>query len=90
MRRVKFKKGEQKRFLQRVIEESAAPSLRALNQFGFDIPYSTLKNYFNEDRTLPEDFFMDLCSLIDIDGEGLEVEFLCENWGKVKGGRRKL
>lgn len=87
MRRVKFNVGEQRKFLERVISESGAPSLRALNQFGFDVSYSTLKNYFNEERTLPEDFFIDLCKLIKVDSDIFHVEFLEENWGQVKGGR---
>jgi hypothetical protein len=84
---VKFRKGEQRKFLERVIFESGAPSLRALNQFGFDVSYSTLKNYFNEERTLPEDFFRDLCEFGRIDMGSLDVEFLNENWGQVNGGK---
>lgn len=87
MRRVKFNVGEQRKFLERVISESGAPSLRALNQFGFDVSYSTLKNYFNEERTLPEDFFIDLCKLIKVDPDIFHVEFLSENWGQIKGGK---
>lgn len=88
MRRVKFKEGEQRKFLEKVILESGAPSLRALNQFGFDISYSTLKNYFNESRCLPEEFFRDLCKLIGVDVSDFDVEFLGENWGQVKGGSK--
>lgn len=87
MRRVKFKAGEQRKFLEKVISESGAPSLRALNQFGFDVSYSTLKNYFTEKRNLPEDFFRDLCKLIRVDSGNFEVELLNENWGQVKGGK---
>ena len=87
MLRVKFKVGEQRNFLNRVISESGAPSLRSLNQFGFDVPYSTWKNYFNESRTLPEDLFKDLCELIKIDFSSLDVEFLEEHYGQVLGGK---
>lgn len=87
MRRVKFQKGEQRRFLKRVILESGSPSLRALNQFGFDVPYSTWKNYFGEKRNLPEDLFKDLCLLIKIDFSKLEIEFLDEHYGQVIGGK---
>jgi len=88
MTRVKFKKGEQRKFLKKVLEELNCPSLRALNQFGFEIPYSTLKNYFIEARLIPEDFFNDLCYLSKISKDKLELELLEDNWGKVKGGRR--
>jgi hypothetical protein len=87
MRRVKFKGGEQRKFISMVIRESGAPSLRALNQFGFDVPYSTLKNYFNESRSLPEEFFYDLCELIRVDLGELDVEYLDENYGQIKGGK---
>lgn len=87
MTRVKFKKGEQRKFIKDVLEKLNCPSLRALNQFGFDISYSTLKNYFVESRLLPEDFFRDLCYLAKINVDDLDVKFLEENWGQVKGGK---
>lgn len=87
MRRVKFKKGKQREFLQKVILESGAPSLRSLNQFGFDIPYSTLKNYFNESRNLPEAFFVDLCYLSKINKNDFNIEYLNSNFGQVAGGK---
>ncbi len=86
--RVKFKKGEQKRFLKKVLENLNCPSLRALNQFGFEIPYSTLKNYYSEARLLPEQFFRDLCYLAKIEIVSLDIEFMEDNWGQVKGGRK--
>jgi len=61
--------------------------LRGLLQFGFDVPYSTLKNYYNESRLLPEDLFDDLCDVARIDKAELEFEEVEENWGKVKGGK---
>ena len=88
MGRVKFNGGDQKRFLKKVLEELNCPSLRALNQFGFEIPYSTLKNYFNEERTLPEEFFNDLCYLAKISREKFNFKILKDNWGKIKGGRK--
>lgn len=88
MRRVKFKSGEQRNFLKRVILESGAPSLRSLNQFGFEIPYSTLKNYFNESRQMPEDFFNDLCYLSKISKDSLDIEYLEGNFGQVLGGKK--
>ena len=87
MKRIKFKKGFQRKFLKKVLEELNCPSLRALNQFGFDIPYSTLKNYFSETRYLPENFFMDLCYVAKIKSEDLGIEILKENWGQIKGGK---
>lgn len=86
--RVKFKKGEQRKFLKKVLENLNCPSLRALNQFGFEISYSTLKNYYSEARLLPEQFFRDLCYLAKIEIVSLDMEFMEDNWGQVKGGRK--
>lgn len=85
--RVKFLKGQQKKFLDLAIEKTNSPSLRGLIQFGFSVPYSTLKNYHNESRLLPKNLFIDLCSLSGIQQDYFKVIFLDENWGRVKGGR---
>ncbi len=85
--RVKFNRGEQRKFLELVIKKTDAPSLRGLLQFGFKIPYSTLKNYYNESRLLPKNLFIDFCNLAEIDTKSFKVEYLVEEWGKVKGGK---
>ena len=85
--RVKFRKGEQRKFLKRVLDESNCPSLRAFLQFGFDVPYSTLKNYYNESRLMEKEFFLKLCEFIDVDSEKLDYEYFDDNWGQVNGGR---
>ncbi len=90
MRRVKFSgKGMQRKFIGRALKRINCPSLRSIRQFGFDIPYSTLKNYFTEKRLLPEDFFMDLCYLAKIDINSLKVSYMESNWGQVKGGKKR-
>ncbi len=83
MRRVKFRKGEQRKFLKSVLVNVNCPSLRSFVQFGFEVPYSTLKNYFNESRLLPESFFRDLCFLAKINCKSLDVMYLESNWGQV-------
>ena len=85
--RIKFEKGEQRGFLDLVIEKLRSPSLRGLLQFGFDVKYSTLKNYYNEDRLMSKDLVLDFCEVAGISFSGLDVEEMSENWGKVKGGR---
>ena len=85
--RIRFRKGEQRKFLDLVIERLDAPSLRGVLQFGFGVPYSTLKNYYNESRLLPEDLFDEFCEVARIDKGRLSFEFVEENWGKVKGGK---
>jgi len=85
--RIKFEKGKQRKFLDLVIEKLSAPSLRGVLQFGFDVPYSTLKNYYNESRLLSLSLFDDLCEVARVDKGELEFEEVDENWGKVKGGK---
>jgi hypothetical protein len=88
MKRIKFQKGQQKKFLKKVLEKINCPSLRELINRGFDIPYSTLKNYFNESRKLPRDLFNDLCYIAKINPESLKIEILESSWGQVKGGKK--
>ena len=92
MGRIRFRKGGQRRFLDLVVERLKSPSVRGILQFGFGVPYSTLKNYYNESRLLPLDFFEELCEVAGIDKSGLKFEVVDENWGRVKGGafRSKL
>lgn len=86
--RVKFRTGEQRKFLMKVVGNSFSPSLRALRQFGLKVNYQTLKSYFNENRTLPEDLFNDLCHIGKMNPVDLKVRYLKENWGQVKGGKK--
>ena len=86
--RVKFASGEQRKFIDLIIGKVNSPSLRGLLQFGLNVPYSTLKNYYIEDRLLSEDLFSDLCDLARLDKTSFEVTFLEDSWGKVKGGRK--
>jgi len=86
--RVLFKKGMQREFLDLVIRELNCLSLRGILQFGFNIKYSSLKNYYIERRLIPEEFFNDLCYLSKIDKVKLNVKYLKRNWGQIKGGKR--
>jgi len=88
MRRIRFKTGKQRKFLNLIINKLNAPSLRGILQFGFNVPYSTLKNYYNESRLLPENLFNDFCEVAEINKSKLDFQFINGNWGKVKGGRR--
>lgn len=88
MKRVKFKKQEQRKFIQNVLENINCPSLRAFLQFGLDVKYSTLKNYFVEERLLPEKLFKEMCYLSKISENNLEIVYLEKNWGQVKGGKK--
>ena len=67
MSRIKFREGEQRKFLIEVLKKLNCPTLRAFNQFGFEIPYSTWKNYFSEARLLPEELFNQICFLSKVE-----------------------
>ncbi|MFA5174000.1 MAG: hypothetical protein WC438_02355 [Candidatus Pacearchaeota archaeon] len=89
MQRILFKKGKQREFLNLVIESTGCISLRGILQFGFSTNYSSLKNYYCERRLLPKDFFESLCHIAKIDMNKLRFSYLEDNWGQVKGGKRK-
>jgi len=61
--RIRFKKGEQREFLNLVVEKLNCVSLRGILQFGFDVKYASLKSYYTERILLPGDFFEDLCRI---------------------------
>ena len=74
-------------FLDLLIERLNSPSLRGLLQFGFDVNYSTLKNYYNESRLISEDLFEELLEISGLDKAELSFGYPEGNWGRVKGGR---
>ena len=86
--RVQFKQGKQKEFLKTVLEKMNCPSLRALRERGFNVSYNTLKSYFSENRTLPEELFRNLCYAAKLNPEEFQIELLKENWGQIKGGKK--
>ncbi|MEN7982216.1 MAG: hypothetical protein ABFQ65_02120 [Nanoarchaeota archaeon] len=87
MKRIKFEKGKQRKFLKLVLEKINCPSLRELIKRGYGVNYSTLKNYFTEKRTLPKNVFEELCELAKIDSTKLKIIYLEKNWGQIKGGK---
>jgi len=86
--RIKFREGKQREFFDLVIEKLSSPSLRGLLQFGLKVNYSTLKNYYNEDRLISEELFLDLCGLVGVDSGSFGVERMRDNWGRVLGGKK--
>jgi hypothetical protein len=85
--RIRFGRGQQRKFLHLVVRRLNSPSVRGILQFGFDVPYSTLKNYYNESRLLPNSLFDDMCEIARISKNDLDYEEVGENWGKIKGGK---
>ncbi len=85
--RVKFSKGKQREFLKKVLEKTNCPSLRELINRGIDVNYSTLKNYYGEERLISEELFKELIIFSGLNEEDFEFELISENWGQVKGGK---
>ncbi len=85
--RIKFRKGQQRKFLQKVLEKVDSPSLRELSR-RIDVNYSSLKNYYVEARFLSESLFNDLCYLAKFDLNLIKFEKLGMNWGQIKGGKK--
>jgi hypothetical protein len=87
--RVLFRKGKQREFFDIVVEKLNCVSVRGILQFGFEINYSSLKNYYSERRLMPLGFFNDLCHLAKIDINKLKIKFIDGNWGQIKGGKKR-
>ena len=85
--RVLFRKGKQREFLDLVVNRLNCVSVRGILQYGFDINYSTLKNYYTERRLLPKSFFESLCHIAKLDKNKFNVQVINGNWGQVKGGK---
>ena len=88
--RVLFRKGEQRKFLELVVSRLNCISIRGILQFGFDVNYNSLKNYYCERRLIPKDLFVDLCHLSKIGVDKLKIRYINGNWGQVKGGKKKI
>ncbi len=86
--RVQFKLGEQRKFLNLVVERLNCVSVRGILQFGFKISYNVLKNYYTERRLMSKDFFDDLCHISKLNQKDFNIKYLNENWGRVKGGKK--
>ena len=87
--RVRFlKKNGARDFLDLVVEKLNSPSLRGILQFGFDVKYSALKNYYSGARLMPKRLVLEICEVAGIDFEGLEIEEVGDFWGQEKGGEK--
>ena len=86
--RIKFEKGEQRKFIDLAMLKLSCPSLTELINRGIEVSYSSLKNYYTERRCLPENLFADLCKLSEIKSEGLKFRKMGDFWGQSKGGKK--
>jgi len=83
-----FKKGGQREFLDLVVSRLNCLSVRGILQFGFEVKYSSLKNYYTERRLLPTGLFENLVHIAKIDRKKLKFEIIDGNWGQVLGGKK--
>jgi hypothetical protein len=83
--RIQFVKGMQRKFLLKVLEKIDCPTISELAN-RLNLNYSTLKNYFVEQRNIPENLFEDLCYISKIDKSEFKFNLLGEHWGQIKGG----
>ncbi|MEM3112941.1 MAG: hypothetical protein QXI33_00770 [Candidatus Pacearchaeota archaeon] len=87
--RVKFlEKNGQRKFMKDVLVSTNCPSLRSFGQFGLDIPYSTMKNYYSEKRIIPKNLFDKLCYMAKFNNKNFKIEFVSDYWGQSKGGKK--
>ena len=85
--RIKFAKGKQKEFLDKVLESVGSPSLRELGNRLAGINYHTLKNYYSERRLLSGSLFEDLLEISGLKKSDFEFTEIAEKWGQSKGGK---
>ena len=90
MRRVIFEKRKQKEFLRTVKTKLNLLSLRSIKQYGIETNYSTMKNYYQEKRLMPETLFNDLCYLAKINPHDIKVKYAESNLGQIKGGKKGI
>ena len=81
--RIQFQKGKQKEFIEKVMVNLGCPSLSELVNRGIETKISSLKNYYSERRTL-----YDLCEISGFDKNSFSLNFIENNWGQKKGGRK--
>ena len=87
--RIKFGKGKQREFLEKVLDNLGCPSLRELLHRGVGTNYQTLKNYYSERRLLSNSLFDELLKISGLKREDFDFEILDENWGQMKGGKKR-
>lgn len=86
--RIKFPHDQQREFMKKVISRINCPSLRELINRGIEVNYSTLKNYYSEERCLSEELFNELIDISGLNRNEFDFEIIDEHWGQVNGGKK--
>ena len=86
--RIKFAKGKQREFIDKVMIKIGCPSLRELVNRGIGVSYSYLKNYYSERRLLSLGLFNELCGIASFNKNEFFYDEVKDNWGNVIGGKK--
>ena len=86
-RRIKLEKGQQRRLILNATKKSG--SLKKLGII-VGVPYSTIKEYAQENFLLPEILFNKIKQISQIKNAEIKISYLPWNWGKIKGGKRGM
>jgi len=87
--RIKFnERGKQREFINLVLQELNCPSLRELINRGISVNYSTLKNYFTEQRLIPEGIFNELIGISGLNKNDFDFKIVDGFWGQIVGGKK--
>tara|TARA_Y100000034_G_scaffold133437_1_gene198896 strand:+ start:428 stop:871 length:444 start_codon:yes stop_codon:yes gene_type:complete len=87
--RLKFERNEQRNFLNYVLINNGL-NLREFSN-NLNVNYSTMKNFYQETRTIPECLIDDICNFYSLKfpNDKIETE-LVNSWGQVKGGKKGI
>ena len=87
--RIRFKDGELKNFINELIINENI-TLRELSSV-LSVNYSTMKNFYQETRTVPYNIIEDMCKKYRLDFPYNQIEKeLLNNWGQIKGGKKGI
>lgn len=86
--RIKFRKGEQRKFINSVMKLTGSPTLKELINRGIDVKYSSLKNYHTERRLLPGYLFEELLKIARLDKKDFSFKNIENNFGQIIGGKK--
>jgi len=87
--RVKFEIGQQKKFIQ-FVKKKLNCTLMELSKKDINVSVSSLRHYSTEYCLMPLSLVTSLCYLSGINIRKLNVSYLPENWGDVKGGKAAM
>lgn len=86
--RVKFRLGEQKRFLLLLKQKEKLNTSQLSIKLGVSI--GSIKHYLSESLLLPISLVKKICGLLEVSFEDLDISIISPNWGQIKGGKKAM